>query len=268
MNTPESLRGIVSDLVRRGLPAEYAQRAGSELADHHRDLVIELQGAGLSESEAVAEASRRLGNSPTLVKKTVREYQRRYWCGRWPLVTFLFGPIPLLALIWTAGWVVVFCIFWPLEKLGLLKQYAPDGTISFWEFVLNQVLVAFVCLVAPAIAISALARLAKWAALHRIWLVVSACVLGSISGMIDIGFPEPSMQPTMSDGRPMPADQPLVVVGVPVLAPSFLAAWNWYTRNFAQIFQMVLPLIVASAFFLRARQLSLRSQRHFLSTAS
>ena len=95
MNTPESLNGMVSDLIRRGLPADYATRAAAEFSDHHRDLVEELQASGLSESQATTEASHRLGDSRTLVKKTVREYQRRFWCGRWPLLMFLFGPIPV-----------------------------------------------------------------------------------------------------------------------------------------------------------------------------
>ena len=54
------------------------------------------------------------------MKKTVREYQRRYWCGRWPLITFLLGPIPLLLLA-VAGdrrW-LSFCDCWPLEQAGL-----------------------------------------------------------------------------------------------------------------------------------------------------
>ena len=41
--TPAPLESIASDLVRRGLPVEYAQRAAAELADHHGDLVAELR---------------------------------------------------------------------------------------------------------------------------------------------------------------------------------------------------------------------------------
>ena len=134
MNTPDALNELYAQLVRRGLPAEYARRAAAELVDHLRDLLDELQAVGMSESQAAAEASHRLGDSRTLVKKTVREYQRRYWCGRWPLITFLLGPIPVLVFTWVVFCFVAFCLLWPLDKLGLDKiglvgPYKPDGVI-------------------------------------------------------------------------------------------------------------------------------------------
>src|SRR5262245_40244470 len=100
MNTPESLNGMISELVRRGLPSAYAQRSVAEFADHYRDLVEELQAAGCSEADACAEASRRLGDSHTLIRKTVHAYRRRSWLARWPLVTFLLAPIPALIATW------------------------------------------------------------------------------------------------------------------------------------------------------------------------
>ena len=83
MNKPESLSGMVSELIRRGLPAAYAERAVAELVDHRQDLLEELKATGISESQADTETVERLGSPRMLVKKTVREYQRRYWCGRW-----------------------------------------------------------------------------------------------------------------------------------------------------------------------------------------
>ena len=99
-STHEPLEAMVADLIRHGLPADYARRAAAELADHHRDLVEELQASGWTDEHAQSEASRRLGEPHELAKKTVREYQRRYWCGRWPLLTFFLGPIPGLLMVW------------------------------------------------------------------------------------------------------------------------------------------------------------------------
>src|SRR5690242_13501922 len=39
MNTPEALNHLVVQLVRRGLPVDYAERAVAEFDDHHRDLL-------------------------------------------------------------------------------------------------------------------------------------------------------------------------------------------------------------------------------------
>ena len=54
--TPAPPENIATDLVRRGLPVDYAQRATAELADHHRDLVAELRAVGLDETAASTEA--------------------------------------------------------------------------------------------------------------------------------------------------------------------------------------------------------------------
>jgi hypothetical protein len=261
MNTPESLNGIVSDLVRRGLPVEYAQRAATELADHHRDLVEELQGTGLDEKQASTEASRRLGDSRALVKKTVREYQRRYWCARWPLLTFLLGPIPILILTYVAFMLALYMVLTPLEKLGLFRQTAPDGIITTAEWLLTLLAIALVGFAGPAVTMFVLARLAKRAALHWKWLVVSACLLGLTVGMVRCGFHEARLQPRTMDGNPVLADQGIMTIGVPILAPTWREAWNWYTYDLQQICQVLLPLAVVAAICLRAKQLSLHSAR-------
>src|SRR4051812_19847557 len=117
MNTPESLSDMVSDLIRRGLPVDYSERAAAEFTDHYRDLVEELQASGWSESQASVEASQRLGDPRTLAKKTVREYQRRYLCARWPLITFIVAPIPTILAAWLA---TGYSILGVIKVLGLL----------------------------------------------------------------------------------------------------------------------------------------------------
>ena len=74
--------------------------------------------AGLDEVAASTEAVRRLGDSRTLVKKTVREYQRRFWCGRWPLLTFLLGPIVFAVLSFVAIVLLAYCIFIAVGAAG------------------------------------------------------------------------------------------------------------------------------------------------------
>jgi hypothetical protein len=258
MNTPESLNGMVSGLVRRGLPLDYAERAAAELADHHRDLVDELRRTGLTESQATTEASQRLGDSRTLVKKTIREYQRRYWCARWPLITFLLGPIPILFFTYVAFVLVLYMVLTPLEKLGVFRQYPPDGTLTTGEWLLNLLAIALVGFIGPAITMLTLARLAKRAALDWKWLVVSACLLGLTVGMMRCGFREARLNPTM-DGKPVLADQPLITFGVPLFAPSWREAWRWYTYDLQQICQVLLPLAIVAAVVMRSKQLSWRA---------
>lgn len=127
--TPAAIEHIAADLVRRGLPIDYAQRAAAELVEHHHDLVAELCHSGFEEQGACAEASRRLGDASTLTQKTVREYQCRYWCGRWPLLTFLLGPVFTLAFAWIGAGVTLIAIGY----LGKLCGLESDGRMDRGE---------------------------------------------------------------------------------------------------------------------------------------
>jgi hypothetical protein len=250
MNTPEALIGMVSDLIRRGLPADYAERTAAEFADHYRDLVEELRDSGWSESHAATEATRRLGDSRTLVKKTVREYQRRYLCGRWPLITFLLGPIPLLLL----SWIATMLALWLLEQTGIFGPYAPDGIISWREWWIEKLILYSVGFAAPAVTMFALVRLAKRAALNWKWLVVSACVLGVAVGMMRCQFPGGTMRI-----ESMPADQPGIALGVPLFAQTWHGVWKWYSQDLQQICQVLLPLGLTAIMVMRAKRVSQRA---------
>lgn len=164
--TPVAPEIIAAELVRRGLPVDYAQRAAEEIADHHRDLTEECRANNIDEPVAEREATRRLGDPRTLVKKTVREYQRRHWCGRWRLLTFLFGPIVFAVASFVAILLLVYCICMPLEQLGIRIDQTSDGIISPREYALSfvgQILSIFAPL---AISMLILARLARQSTLR------------------------------------------------------------------------------------------------------
>jgi hypothetical protein len=252
MNTPEALNEMVSDLIRRGLPADYAERAAAEFADHYRDLVEELRTTGWSESQADGEASRRLGDTRALVKKTVREYQRRYWCARWPLLSFLLGPIPLLIGVSFAINMVAMCIVGPLHLLGVDTGYA-DGIISPAERFQIYALQAIHLFIAPAVAMLILSWRARRAALSFAWMAVSASTLFLLLATIRCGIPDPI--PTMfdSDGTTLPADRYLWIMSVPH-SWSELASFATWTH-----LQALVPFLILATVAIRAAQLSRRN---------
>lgn len=91
---------LYSELIRRGLPADYAQRTADELDDHRADLLADLRREKASDPEATV--NERLGETRKLAKKIAGDYRRRTWLGRWPLLSFLLAPPLLLNLAWTA----------------------------------------------------------------------------------------------------------------------------------------------------------------------
>jgi hypothetical protein len=252
MNTPESLSGMVSDLIRRGLPAEYAERATTEFADHHHDLVEELQATGLSASQATTEASRRLGDSRTLAKKTVREYQRRFWCGRWRVATFALFPIPLLALLWIAtilGWGL--CVVLPLKLLNLIgTPEVFDGTISTGERIVSCLIQGWFLFAMPALAMFLLTRLSRRAALRSRWLGIAAIMLAFSALIVTCGYPDPRSHAMYMDGRPVPADQFMFTAGLPVANRVFDIC------TFDRLGRMLLPLAIAGMVYLRDQRFS------------
>jgi hypothetical protein len=266
MNTPESLNGMVSDLIRRGLPSEYAQRAAAEFADHHRDLVEELQAAGFSESQAQTEASHRLGDTRTLVKKTTRGYQQRFWCARWPLITFLLAPLPTFIAVWLISGYSILGVIKLLGLLGCVEtNQHSSGIGSPAVRVMQFAFVVWSLLVLPAIVTFVFARLAKRASLSWCWIAVVACIVGVSVGTIQFERLSTARHfPTIHNSTGKPVPEHVYTLVVPLFEPNYWSGrsmFRWYTHGVLQPFQLLLPAIVGAMVLLRCQQLSRRRVR-------
>lgn len=248
MNTPESLREFSCELVRRGLPVEYSRRAAEELADHHRDLIEELQGTGMDEADAAVVATERLGETKSLVKKTVRAYQQRHWCGRWPAVTFFLAPIPLVLLAWMAKWLICYIVIAPLQSWGMI-DHQPDGIMSFGEWALVRGVQVVFLFLTPAAVLFLLFRLAQRAALNYRWVCMSAVMLSLFAGLFFYDFNSKGFVIRV------PRDQVVCIVGLPFLSRDGM--WKWYTQNPWLMAQTLCPLAVATVLIVRSKQLAL-----------
>jgi len=250
MNTQELHDSIASDLASRGLPVAYADRTAAELADHHRDLVEELRAEGTDEPAANREASSRLGDPRSLVKKSVRAYQRRHWCGRWPLLTFLIGPVVMLAAVWIGTGLLLY-------GLGTLfgadaQTTHPTTTAQYVGYLLCK---SWILFLVPAAVIYWLARTASRAAMSRRWTLLAACVLAMVVGSFQDGsvgsFSNPSRFKDFA-GEPLAHD--MMIVAWPALPSlSMSAPYSSYASNVAQHCQFLLPMVVAGIFLCVSR---------------
>ena len=229
MNMPSALDGIIAQLIRRGLPAEYAERAGAELVDHYGDLVTEQRAAGLDEPAAAVEAARRLGDSRLLVRKTVREYQRRYWCGRWPLLTFLLGPFFTIAALWLTIGIAMSAMSTVAGWCGL----ASDGRMDRGEFLGSYGLWIGCAMLSPCLVAAFHWRLAKRAAMTMVWPLVSCFLLAFLAGQLIVTI-DPA-KATVTAGMVYP--------------PSLV----WFTSHPAQLVQFTLPIVVVLSLLARQR---------------
>jgi hypothetical protein len=243
-STFEPLDGIVTELIRHGLPVEYAQRAAAELADHHCDLVEELQASGWTESHAVLEASRRLGEPRHLAKKVVREYQHRFWCGRWPLITFFLGPIPSLLLVWLISGVTLFGV----GRLAvlLLDETTATALEPIGQYVVGYSVKIWLTLVSPVWVMAAFCWLTARAAMSRAWPCVASGMMAIFIGFVPckIDF-KTAANPT---GRFMIGYDPWFL---PENFNSHLI--NFFAEDMWQLSQLILPLVVTAACLLYLR---------------
>jgi len=265
---PAAPDNFAAELVRRGLPVEYAQHVAAELDDHRRHLLGELRASGLDESAAETEAARRLGDDRFLVKRTVREFRQRHWCGRWPTTAFLFCSIPAVIAAWIATGLATLCMLYPLAWLGFVGDLEPDGVVTTGEWIVDRLVHAWFLLAVPAFVMFGFARRARRAALGWPWSLATASVLALSVGLVKSGFPKPALQPTLADGGPLKADARLLTLGLPLLAPDSAtpraiveSLTRWYFLDFEQSAQFLLPLAVAGGMVARARYLARQRER-------
>jgi hypothetical protein len=234
MSTPNALEGFARQLIKRGLPADYSEHAAAELADHFHDLKSEMSASVFDEVTAPAEALRRLGDPSGLVKKTVREYQRRHWCGRWPLVTFLLAPIPALCVLWLAMAATLAGAGSLCKLLGIALSQV-DGRTSLFERCLIESMWGITFLLSPVIVTALFSRLARRSGLALAWGLVVGVQLMLFVGLthFDVDYQRCTLQ-----------------VGLPVDMPT-LSGWvNWYFGGtWRHLMQVVVPLALGLMIF-------------------
>ncbi len=229
MVTPVALENLAADLIRRGLPVEYAQRSARELADHRGDLMAELRAAGIDEDAASAEAWRRLGDVRSIVRKSVSEYQGRYWCGRWPLLSFLLGPVLMLVATWIAVGLTFSAIVYVSHWLGL----SSDGHMDRGELLGSYGMWIGVTVLVPCLIAACFWRLARRAAIVAAWPLMSCVTLGLLAGQVFV---------TIDPAKAM------MTAGI-VYPPSLI----WFTSHPAQLVQFMLPLLMVILLLARQR---------------
>jgi hypothetical protein len=263
VNRHEPLDGMISELVRRGLPVEYARRAAAEIDDHRRDLAEELRASGRTDSEIAEQVSQRLGDDRTLIENTVRAHQRRYWCGRWRLTAFLLAPLPAFiaayigtAILMTAGVKI-------LSRLGYVETDQLHVALSDVSLSVKYTVLIWLFIVLPAILTYVFVRLANRAALGWRWIALVACVVGFAMGAVRVErvAPDKSFWVTNVNGRPVPQHVDFVI-RIPIEPNWWSAAAYRQSPTIAlNACQLLLPMAIAALVTLRARQLALRNSQ-------
>jgi hypothetical protein len=115
------------ELRQRRLPPNYSARLFEELADHFTD----VQKENLS-MDAQTSAEEKLGSPELLASAAQRAFAGRTFAGRHPILTFLIGPIPTVAVTWYA--IILVCAL----SMSIVTPYQPvqiDPPTTFEWFI-------------------------------------------------------------------------------------------------------------------------------------
>jgi hypothetical protein len=247
------------------LPVDYAQRAAEELADHHCDLTRELEAVGMDSNTAAEEARQRLGDERLILKKTVREFQRRHWCARWPLITFFLAPIPTLIAVWYGLAILSWLLVSGMITLGMISASDADTALGALPANIKYMVLVSLFLLVPATVMYFFGRLAGRAALGWPWIALVACLLGLFVGNVKWERIGPGSQIVMRDRQTLEViEQPrqhdyVITVGIPFNAAAIAELKRWWFGNPLQVAQLLLPFAVAVGMVFHGKLLAQRA---------
>jgi hypothetical protein len=227
--------------------------------DHHRDLVEELRASGCDEARAEEEAALRLGDPRQLLQKTVRAYQQRYWCGRWPKLAFLLLPIAAMYGLWISTVLILQGVIILLNTTGIAHLGEPaTGEMSHSQRAIVFGSLAWCLLVLPALSTWVFARLAKRARLGLRWFAFAACVLALTAG--SVRFYPGERYKSAADALTRTAPTPTYWLDVmPFGNAAFWlhparSLYRTYTIGIFQPYQTLLPIATMTFLLLRSRR--------------
>jgi hypothetical protein len=111
---------LIEALQRQALPRAYVQRLVEELSDHAADLSLADLSLEEQSMEAQLDLDARLGSPGQLAAVATREFQRRTFAGRHPVLTFLAGPFVAVIVTLVATLLLLACSLLLLDVvLGL-----------------------------------------------------------------------------------------------------------------------------------------------------
>jgi hypothetical protein len=93
---------VAEQLLRGGMAPSHVRRTVFELSAHFEDLLAEVRAQGLSENDAAAEASARLG-ADAMVARFLARPELRSWARRRPVIAFALLPVAAYIALFVVG---------------------------------------------------------------------------------------------------------------------------------------------------------------------
>jgi hypothetical protein len=188
-----------SELRRQGLPQAYIRRLLTELDDHYEDLLEERSTSmGAARKLQVPKNGRddlqqRLGEPAQLALFAAEQYHARSFWGRHRWLTFVIGPLPMLAVAWIVTllgmtWMGT-GIAYVCEHLFGLSDEMTRPQDHLWAQAMTMVAVSWFTIVIPPLTVAVLlCRVARRNAVNWRWPIVACTLLAIVVGFLSVGY--------------------------------------------------------------------------------
>lgn len=166
-----------AQLARTKLPAAYAARLLEELSDHVTDFMEDQMSTDALPSRGLVE---RLGAPLDVVDRAQREFRRRTFSGRHPILMFVVLPLVVLQLGYVAS------LFSVVGTGGLLKKLNPafsSELMSPGGTALIELFCGSLILASATATAGLFAWLAARAEVNRRWPIITGALMGLLAGL-------------------------------------------------------------------------------------
>ena len=189
-----------SELRRQRLPQAYIVRLLAELDDHYEDLLEERSTSmGAARKLQVPQngqedLQQRLGEPAQLALFAAEKYHARSFWGRYPWVTYLLLPLPLLVVCWivygVAYWAITSGIYFVgVHAFGWSEDMLANAADHVWLQATGLAFMSWYVIVLPPLTAAwLLCRTYRRNALDWRWPAVGCVLLAVIAGMFTTSY--------------------------------------------------------------------------------
>jgi hypothetical protein len=178
MAEPQWPERLQEELRKRGLPPGYAARLAEELTDHFTDIQKESRSM-----DARSSAEETVGRPELLAAVAGREFRRRTFAGRHPVLTFVLGPIPIVLVAFLAPLIACIGCCW---LIGTIRgEDMVPGRPIYGEAVLSFVLTYLLRLTPFALSTWLFVRLARRAR-RPAWGVIACAIVAVFASIFHV----------------------------------------------------------------------------------
>jgi hypothetical protein len=218
---------ITFQLLNAGVSPRRVRRLVAELADHHDDLLAELNATGLSRQEADTEAFARL-DTDAMVADVLARPELRSWVRRWPWIAFTVVPIAMFAVLFVGMLATLaFSLDFAQNSLGL--NFGSSASLGSF----TRGLLGAAVWILPIIAASACCALALSRRAPAIWATASVLLVSALGAVTNaqVEFLPAAPHGVLSAGIGFRTDALLLPISRTALTLAVVLAAYFWLRN-------------------------------------